>query len=275
MYHSIVHTPFILLSIFVLVVVIAITNADRNLLTSTSESGVCFYGKTAERVLSILATGRFRSLWPSENKIQDCSDLHRKHDKSGVYKIVPAGGAGFKAFCDMKTDGGRWTVFQRRQDGKVDFYRGWEEYAKGFGNLRTEFWLGNDNLHKLTSNGHYELRVDLENFNGDKAFAKYSTFYIGDSSTNYRLTVKGYSGTAGDSLKHHNNQAFSTKDKDHDSDSGDCAEVYKGAWWYGSCHHSNLNGLYIGNKKDYKGLCWNRWKSSQSMKTTSMMIRRV
>ncbi|CAG2198123.1 Angiopoietin-related protein 1,Veficolin-1,Ficolin-1-A,Angiopoietin-1,Fibrinogen C domain-containing protein 1,Ryncolin-1,Tenascin-N,Angiopoietin-related protein 7,Angiopoietin-related protein 6,Ficolin-3,Fibrinogen C domain-containing protein 1-B,Fibroleukin,Fibrinogen-like protein 1,Ficolin-1,Ficolin-1-B,Fibrinogen beta chain,Angiopoietin-4,Tenascin-R,Ryncolin-2,Techylectin-5B,Fibrinogen C domain-containing protein 1-A,Protein scabrous,Microfibril-associated glycoprotein 4,Fibrinogen-like protein A,Rynco len=195
-----------------------IRNADRNLLTTSTESGVCFYGKTAERVLSILATGRYRSL-------------------------LPSGGAGFKAFCDMKTDGGRWTVFQRRQDGKVDFYRGWEEYAKGFGNLRTEFWLGNDKLYKLTSNGHYELRVDLEDFNGDKAFAKYSTFYIGDKSTNYRLTVKGYSGTAGDSLKYHNNQAFSTKDEDNDSDSSDCADRYKGAWWYRECHYSNLNGL--------------------------------
>ncbi|VDI41721.1 Hypothetical predicted protein [Mytilus galloprovincialis] len=167
MYQSIVHTPFILLSIFVLEVVMTIRNADRNLLTTTSDSGVCFYGKTAERVLSILATGRYRSLLPSEKKIQDCSDLHRKHDGSGVYKIYPAGGAGFKAYCDMKTDGGGWT---HRQDGRVDFYKGWEDYVNGFGNLKTEFWLGNDKLYKLTSNGYYELRVDLEDFfNGDKA----------------------------------------------------------------------------------------------------------
>ncbi|XP_076106123.1 ryncolin-2-like [Mytilus galloprovincialis] len=272
MYHSIVHTPFILLSIFVLEVVMTIRNADRNLLTTTSDSGVCFYGKTAERVLNILATGRYRSLLPSENKIQDCSDLHRKHDGSGVYKIYPAGGAGFKAYCDMKTDGGGWTVFQHRQDGRVDFYKGWEDYVNGFGNLKTEFWLGNDKLYKLTSNGYYELRVDLEDFNGDKAFAKYSTFYIGDKSTNYRLTVKGYNGTAGDSLKHHNNRPFSTKDKDS---TADCVDKYKGAWWYGTCHHANLNGLYLGNKKDDKGMSWNHWKGSQSMKTTTMMIRRV
>ncbi|VDI41720.1 Hypothetical predicted protein [Mytilus galloprovincialis] len=191
-----------------------IRNADRNLLTTTSDSGVCFYGKTAERVLSILATGRYRSLLPSEKKIQDCSDLHRKHDGSGVYKIYPAGGAGFKAYCDMKTDGGGWT---HRQDGRVDFYKGWEDYVNGFGNLKTEFWLG-------------------------------------------------------DSLKHHNNRPFSTKDKDS---TADCADQYKGAWWYGTCHHANLNGLYLGNKKDNKGMRWAHWKASQSMKTTTMMIRRV
>ncbi|XP_071162440.1 ryncolin-1-like [Mytilus edulis] len=176
----------------------------------------------------------------------------------------------------MTTDGGGWTGFQRRQDGKVDFYRGWSEYVKGFGDVNTEFWLGNDNLHDLTSQGSYELRVDLEDFNGDKAYAKYSTFNIGDQSTNYILTVNGYSGTAGDALKFHDKQAFSTKDKDNDSyDSGNCAEIWKGAWWYSSCHHSNLNGLYVGNKQDNKGMRWMQWQKSLSMKTTSMMIRRI
>ncbi|XP_052072714.1 ryncolin-2-like [Mytilus californianus] len=260
---------------FVLVVIVAKIDADRNQLTSTSDSGVCFYGKTAERVLSILATGKHRSLLHSEPKVRDCSDLYRKHYRSGVYKIYSAVGAGFKAYCDMETDGGGWTVFQRRQNGKVDFYRGWVDYVNGFGNLRTEFWLGNDKLYKLTSQGQYELRVNLEDFNGDNAYAKYSNFYIGDKSTNYKLTVNGYSGTAGDALKLHNNRAFSTKDKDNDShSSADCADIYKGAWWYGSCHDANLNGLYLGNKKGNKGMRWNQWKGEQSMKTTSMMIRR-
>ncbi|CAC5398740.1 Tenascin,Fibrinogen-like protein A,Ryncolin-2,Ryncolin-4,Tenascin-X,Fibrinogen C domain-containing protein 1-A,Ficolin-1-B,Ficolin-1-A,Ficolin-2,Ryncolin-1,Tenascin-R,Ficolin-3,Ryncolin-3,Ficolin-1,Fibrinogen C domain-containing protein 1-B,Fibrinogen C domain-containing protein 1 [Mytilus coruscus] len=160
----------------------------------------------------------------TEYNVRDYSDLDREHSRNGVYTIYPAGGAGFKAFCDMETDEGGWTVFQRRQDGKVDVYRGWGENANGF---------GNDKLYKLTSRGQYELRVNLEDFNGDKAYAKYSSFYIGDRSTNYRLTVNGYSGTAGDSLKCHDKQAFSIKDKDNDShSSADCAERYKGVSWY-------------------------------------------
>ena len=35
---------------------------------------------------------------------------------------------------------------------------------------------------------------------GNSAYASYSTFYIGDSNTDYTLHVSGYSGTTGDFL---------------------------------------------------------------------------
>lgn len=34
-------------------------------------------------------------------------------------------------------------VFQRRINGKTDFYRGWNEYENEFGDLNAEYWLGN------------------------------------------------------------------------------------------------------------------------------------
>jgi len=100
----------------------------------------------------------------------------------------------------MHTDGGGWTVFQRRQDGSVDFFRGWNDYKAGFGQLAAEFWLGNDKIHRLTASRPSSLRVELEDWNGVKAYAKYGTFSIGDEQAQYRLEVGSYSGTAGDSL---------------------------------------------------------------------------
>ena len=91
-------------------------------------------------------------------------------------------------------------MFQRRQDGSVDFYRDWNSYKKGFGDLNGEFWLGNDNLHRLTSQGKYKLRIDLEDFDDKKAFASYANFRVASGTGKYRLTAQGYSGNAGTSV---------------------------------------------------------------------------
>ncbi len=70
--------------------------------------------------------------------------------------------------CDMETTPGRgWTIFQRRVDGSVDFYRNWVDYKNGFGNLTTEFWLGLDKIHRLSSSEQNVLRVDLETFENE------------------------------------------------------------------------------------------------------------
>ena len=105
-----------------------------------------------------------------------------------------------QVLCDMITDGGGWTVFQRRLDGSVDFYRDWSSYKEGFGDLNGEFWLGNDNLHRLTAAGDVTLRVDLEDFEGNIRYAEYTTFKVADEADKYRLLIGGYSGTAGDSM---------------------------------------------------------------------------
>ena len=49
----------------------------------------------------------------------------------------------------------------------------------------------------IVKQGFYELRVDLKDWEGNTAYAKYSIFYIGNSTENYSLTVSGYSGDAG------------------------------------------------------------------------------
>lgn len=104
----------------------------------------------------------------------------------------------------MTTDGGGWAVFQRRLDGSVDFHLNWAYYKKGFGNLRGEFWLGNDNLHRLTAADNLTLRVDLEDFDGNITYAEYKTFKVADEGDKYRLLIGGYNGPmANDSMAYH------------------------------------------------------------------------
>ena len=69
--------------------------------------------------------------------------------------------------------------------------------------------------------------------------------------------------------------SFSTKDRDNDKWSSNCALIYKGAWWYNNCHHSNLNGLYLNGKEDCKGMRWLNWPKGicYSVKKTEMKIR--
>ena len=114
--------------------------------------------------------------------------------QNGVYSIDPDGIGSFNVSCDMTTDGGGWTVFQRRQDGSVDFYRKWTDYKNGFGSMFGEFWLGLDKINRLTKKTYMELRVDLEDFEGGKRYAKYSKFVVKDENENYKLTFGGYEG---------------------------------------------------------------------------------
>ena len=165
-------------------------------------------------------------------------------------------------------------MFQRRQDGSMDFYRGWNDYKSGFGQLTAEFWLGNDKIHKLMASRPTPLRVELEDWNGVRVYAKYGRFSIGDEQAKYRLEVSLYSGTAGDSLAWHNNMKFSTTGRDNDRHSRrNCAVQFAGAWWYNSCIYSNLNGKYLGNKNHYQGAAWHHFRSSLSLKFTEMKLR--
>ena len=206
--------------------------------------------------------------------LSGCSELLKSgHTQSGVYSVNPDGRGHFNVYCDMHTDGGGWTVFQRRQDGSVDFYRRWNDYKAGFGQLTAEFWLGNDKIHRLTASRPSSLRVELEDWSGGKAYAKYGKFNIGDEQAQYQLEVGSYSGTAGDSLTYHNNMAFTTKDRDNDKDRRNCAAHYTGAWWYFNCHNSILNGQYLGNKWDEHGAWWYNFRGYLSVKFTEMKLR--
>lgn len=224
---------------------------------------------------------------------RDCSDYNvLEVRKNGVYRVTPDPRNGtFEVFCEMESFGGGWTVIQQRLDGSVSFNRTWAEYKKGFGNLRGEFWLGNDHIHLLTKAKDMILRIELEDFEGVREYAKYDEFYVANEYLRYRLSISGYSGTAGNAIsfnKHfnHDQKFFSTPDRDNDMyPSGNCGAYYSSGWWFDACMSANLNGKYY--HKRYKGvrngIFWGTWHNMtteyyptnyrQAFKTVKMMIR--
>ena len=181
---------------------------------------------------------------------RDCAELlNAGFKENGVYAVNPTNKTSFEVFCDMNTDGGGWTVFHKRFNGFVGFYRGWDEYKKGFGDVRGEFWLGNEKIHQLTEIPS-QLRAEIKTKGDGSKYAKYSNFTVTNEASNYTLFVGFYSGTATDQLTYHNGMAFTTKDRDNDNYGGNCAVNEKGAWWYNDCSNSDLNSNY-GNDHYY------------------------
>lgn len=216
-----------------------------------------------------------------------------RNSASGIYNVTPSrsGNRTFPVFCDMKSSGGGWTLIQYRFEGSISFNRTWNDYKKGFGNLTGEFWLGNDKIHWLTSTKAMVLRIELEDLDGVKEYAQYDQFHVANESQYYRLTIEGYSGTAGDAMQYnkkfnHNQKNFTTPDRDNDQyPSGNCGAYYSSGWWFDACMAANLNGKYYETR--YKGvrngIFWGTWHNisiesyltndRQSFKTVRMMIR--
>ncbi|XP_025048709.1 tenascin-X isoform X40 [Alligator sinensis] len=227
-------------------------------------------GTPGAPITTSFTTGRLMYPFP-----RDCAEELLNGPSRSREVTVYVGGARdqpLRVYCDMDTDGGGWLVFQRRMNGKTDFWRDWQDYVQGFGDLSREFWLGNDALHALTSAGDYELRVDLR-AGAEAAHAIYSHFRVDSPSEHYRLHLGSYRGTAGDAMSYHSGSVFSTRDHDPNRLIISCAVSYRGAWWYHNCHFANLNGMY-GNNKDHQGINWYNWKGFEfSIPFTEMKIR--
>ena len=157
-------------------------------------------------------------------------------------------------------------VFLHREDASVNFYRPWVDYRNGFGSPDTNYWMGLDHLHTLTSSRAYGLRVDMSDWDGKTLWAGYDKFSVGPESGNYKLSVGGYdrNSTTPDAMQYQNSMMFTTYDRDNDEwrsdhlvltfeyeryniSGGNCAEDRKGGWWYSDCKFSYPTGVYMAS----------------------------
>ncbi|GFU91290.1 techylectin-5A [Trichonephila clavipes] len=206
---------------------------------------------------------------PKHFKPMDCEEvMENGNSKSGVYTIWPRSRVGscpsIQVYCDMETDGGGWTVIQRRGNfGNAQNYfdKTWIDYKTGFGNVKREFWIGNDIIFAITNQGQYSARFEVTNREGKSAFAVYEKFYIEEESAKYKLHIEDYSGTAGDAISSHNEWEFYTKDQPNRRDEAKKDDItHTGGWWKNVFPTTSLNAL--NNHGDphanpQQGMCWN------------------
>ena len=213
------------------------------------------------------------------SSIKNCCNVAVKHhyfsinkNSSGVYNIIDfcQQGTTVQGYCDTLTDGGGWLVIQRRKDGSENFQRLWWEYEMGFGSLTGEFWFGLNALHCLTSQGQWELRIDLKLTNGTIIYLPYNKFAVGPATEQYPLTISGFSGYTTDPFHSHltptrhyqalNTMKFTTRDQDNDLWSNTNCAVHPNVdirvgWWYNRCtdifannHPNHKFGILLNNK---------------------------
>ncbi|VDI70319.1 Hypothetical predicted protein [Mytilus galloprovincialis] len=208
---------------------------------------------------------------------RDCSDLP-PCTKSGVFTIYPDESNTMTVYCDMCTSGGGWTVIQRRIDDSVDFYKYWNDYKSGFGNVSGNHWLGNDNLHIMTRARNYVIRFELKDFADNTAYAEYQSFHVANEASNYKVTFSTYTGTAGNAFAQSNGMEFTSRENERDNDFHiyHCGKGRLGPWWFNACGKSSLNGPYKrvpSTKEDAKVIHWATWRGYIALKATEMKIK--
>ncbi|XP_066922180.1 microfibril-associated glycoprotein 4-like [Clytia hemisphaerica] len=213
----------------------------------------------------------------------DCQDWYDKgYKQSGVFFIYYERYK-MKVWCKMY--GAPYFVgmieIQKRKDGSVNFNRTWNEYKVGFGDPATEYWLGNDNIHKLTYGRNMLLRIGADPFIGNSIYTIFENFFIENEANNYTI----HTGTPhpnfdsyavnGDWI-FHDQKPFSTIDRDLNG--FNCPFTYKCGWWFNYCFKMNFNGVYKFNEAttNRQGIIWTAFIGNEkSLKKSSLSITRM
>eukprot|EP00058_Branchiostoma_floridae_P000472 XP_002585960.1 hypothetical protein BRAFLDRAFT_110403 [Branchiostoma floridae] len=197
---------------------------------------------------------------PGDDK--DCAGLKlkEKSKRTGLASIKPPGqSAAMQVWCNMDIgeEPRGWVVILRRENGNLDFDKKFADYEKGFGTPSSpnDYWIGLQNLQKITAQDEWQLYVSLTDHDDKEAFAKYKKFKV--SGADYKLTIEGFDilSTAGDGLTDSNGVGFSANDKDNDGSKT-------------SKYHKK------GDPFDSRGIFWREWRQNKNLKKAVMMLQR-
>ncbi|KAM9501001.1 angiopoietin-related protein 3-like isoform 2-T2 [Clarias gariepinus] len=184
---------------------------------------------------------------------RDCGEVFNGGEKtSGLYPIKPNGSQPFLALCEF-TEEGVFTIIQRRQDGLVDFNQSWQSYENGFGDFRSEFWLGLRKIFSITQQGSALLRVQTEGWKQEIHMTEFQYVLEGPDS-NYTIHLR--TGDLPSDTDVPTGLRFSTGDHNDGNILKDpkCAHDYTGGWWFSACGDVNLNGKCIESQPRRKAI---------------------
>ena len=193
-------------------------------------------------------------------------------DQDGIYTIDPDGQGIISVFCDQTTDGGGWTVFQRRSAPYSNsFDRLWHRYRDGFGDLTEEFWLGNKYLHRIAPSGSL-LRIELHRADGQTGYAKFGGFQVANETNLFWWDMNSYEGNIPNAIYGNSDpnlnirgMAFSTPDNNNDN-CPSCRCFGRAGWWANYCAKVALNSRSRPN--------WKPWSEKSSIAFSEMKVRK-
>ncbi|XP_022111616.1 fibrinogen C domain-containing protein 1-A-like [Acanthaster planci] len=238
----------------------------------------------------------------SPKDITDCQEwLDAGHYTSDVYTIYPMQYQnGLQVYCDMKTNGSRWMGLQG----------GWINAPIPTSNEATARARCDDTSRRLKATTQQvdgktrqvdgRIRRNYTTAGHNVTTRRHETKEFLDlsrklswSETNSRtvdLFLKRIAIIHSDSLTtKHNNQDFSTYDRDNDNDAGNnCAEKHHGGWWFNKCQPttgfnfnpdvtSNLNGEYstvMGGSDNPANLRWKAVPNGETIFTSEIKLRK-